>query len=66
MEKMLICGVIYITVLILWTMYNYVSFKKKERNIKIINVLLKDALMYDYMIISCMYAMTFIIVWFMF
>ena len=66
MEKMLVCGVVYITVLILLTLYNYVSFKKKERNIKIINVLLKDALMYDYMLISCMYAMTFIIVCFMF
>ncbi len=26
----------------------------------------KDALIYDFMLISCMYAMTFIIVWFMF
>ncbi len=65
MEKMLVCGVVYITVLILWTAYNYVSFKKKERNIKIINVMLKDSLMYDYMLLSCVSAMMFVIVWFM-
>lgn len=65
MEKMLVCGVVYVTVLILLTFYNYVSFKKNERNIKIINVLLKDALMYDYMLISCVSAMMFVIVWFM-
>lgn len=65
MEKMLVCGVVYITVLILLTVYNYVSFKNKERNIKIINVMLKDGLMYDYMLLSCISAMMFVIVWFM-
>lgn len=77
MEKMLICGVAYIIVLILFAGYNYIIFKKKERKIilngeniernkKINNIKLKDALIYDYMLLSCISAMIFIIVWFMF
>lgn len=77
MEKMLVCGVAYIIVLILFAGYNYIIFKKKERKIilngeniernkKINNIKLKDALIYDYMLLSCISAMIFIIVWFMF
>lgn len=71
------CGVAYIIVLILFAGYNYIIFKKKERKIilngeniernkKINNIKLKDALIYDYMLLSCISAMIFIIVWFMF
>lgn len=74
---MLVCGVAYIIVLILFAGYNYIIFKKKERKIilngeniernkKINNIKLKDALIYDYMLLSCISAMIFIIVWFMF
>lgn len=77
MEKIFVCGVAYIIVLILFAGYNYIIFKKKERKIilngeniernkKINNIKLKDALIYDYMSISCISAMIFIIVWFVF